>query len=496
MSKNNTNFESSIKNQGKIYTPDFIVNNILDLADYRGDVVLGKNVIDNSCGDGAFLREIVDRYCSAFLSKNKRPNLKELKTHLEKYIHGIEIDSKEVKKCVDNFNKAVEKFDVYNVKWDIVCGDALDINTFDKKMDFVVGNPPYVRVHNLADNYDKVKKFNFSQNGMTDLYIVFFEIGIRMLSNGGKMCLITPSSCLKSKAGENFRKFIFENKNLIKIVDLEHFQPFEATTYTMITLFEADKKSSFIEYYVYDGKNKFPVKAEDLNYSDAFIGGKIYVSKNRNLRLLQDMENYSKNILNKISVKNGFATLADEVFIGDFKFKNLAIDILKASTNKWRKCIFPYNKNGQAININDIKKKCPEIYEYLSSNKERLENRNSDDNNQWHLFGRSQAIKDVFKDKIAVNSIIKNKNNIKIEFVPAGSGVYSGLYILSRYSLEEIKNALISDDFVEYLKLLKNYKSGGYYTFSSLELQKFLTYKLRKYNYEQPTIFTSHSNVV
>lgn len=495
MLKNNTKIESGIKNQGKIYTPVFIVNNILDLTGYRGNI-LKKNVIDNSCGDGAFLKEVVHRYCSAFLKKNKMPNPKELKTHLEKYIHGIEIDDKEANKCVDNLNKIVEKFGVRNVRWDIVCGDTLDINTFAKKMDFVVGNPPYVRVHNLADSYHKVKKFNFSQNGMTDLYIVFFEIGFRMLSSGGKMCLITPSSCLKSKAGENFRKFVFGKRNLVKIVDLEHFQPFEATTYTMITLFEMGKKNDYIEYYTYDEKNKLPVKMEDLDYTDIFIEGKIYVSKRENLRLLQDMENYNKSVLNKILVKNGFATLADDVFIRDFKFENLTINILKASTNEWRKCIFPYDKNGVAINIGDIKKKYPEMYEYLSNHKERLENRNSEKNSQWHLFGRSQAIKDVFKDKIAVNSIIKNKNNIKITFVPTGSGVYGGLYILSRYSLEEIKNILISDDFIEYLKLLKNYKSGGYYTFSSSELQKFLTYKLRKYNYEQSTIFASHSNVV
>lgn len=488
--------KNSVKKQGKIYTPDFIVNNILDLADYKGEIVLKKNIIDNSCGNGAFLREIVSRYCSAFLKKNKKPNLKELRTHLEKYVHGIEIEDEEVKKCVENLDKTAERFGALNVKWNVICGNTLDIDAFNKKMDFIVGNPPYVRVHNLAGNYHKVKKFNFSQNGMTDLYIVFFEIGFRMLKDNGKMCLITPSSCLKSKAGENFRKFILENKNLVKIVDLEHFQPFEATTYTMITLFETGKKNDYIEYYTYDEKNKLPHRVENLGYSDVFIDGKIYASKKESLHLLQDMENYNKNILNKISVKNGFATLADDVFIGDFKFENLTINILKASTSKWRKCIFPYDKNGRAININDIKKKYPEAYEYFLNNKKRLENRSFDENGQWFLFGRAQAIKDVFRDKIAVNSIVKNKNSIKIEFVPSGSGVYGGLYILSNYSIEEVKNVLISDDFIDYLKLLKNYKSGGYYTFSSPELQKFLTYKLRKNNYEQSTIFASHSNVV
>jgi adenine-specific DNA-methyltransferase len=61
-------------------------------------------------------------------------------------------------------------------------------------MDFVVGNPPYVRVHNLGNYYELVKKFSFSQAGMTDLFIVFFEVGLNMLNNNGKMCYISPTS--------------------------------------------------------------------------------------------------------------------------------------------------------------------------------------------------------------------------------------------------------------------------------------------------------------
>lgn len=479
--------KSIVKNQGRIYTPEFIVKNILDLVNYKNDI-LEKNIIDNSCGDGAFLKEVVNRYCESFLSQNK--NLAELKKQLQKYIHGIEIEKEEVEKCIQNLSNEVQKFGVSEVKWDIICADTLDIKTFDGKMDFVVGNPPYVRVHNLAESYNKVKQFSFSQNGMTDLYIVFFEIGFRMMNKTGKMCMITPSSCLRSKAGDNFRKFIFQEKNLEAIVDLGHFQPFEATTYTMITLFGNGSKSNSIEYYDYNEQERKPGEKELLNYSDVFINGKIYISKKNSLSLLHRLENYNNSVSNNISVKNGFATLADSVFIGDKKFKGLTIDIIKASTNKWYKCIFPYDLCGQPLDILNISKHS-DVYDYLLSQKDFLEQRSIASKDGWYLFGRTQAIKDVFKDKIAVNSIVKDKNSIKIEQVPAGSGVYSGLYIISEFSLKEIKEVLINDEFIEYLKLLKNYKSGGYYTFSSSDLQKFLTYKLRKNNHEQSTIFTN-----
>ena len=53
------------KSNGRFYTPDFIVCNILDMSGYYGNAILQKHVIDNSCGDGAFLVEIVRRYCEA-----------------------------------------------------------------------------------------------------------------------------------------------------------------------------------------------------------------------------------------------------------------------------------------------------------------------------------------------------------------------------------------------------------------------------------------------
>ena len=484
-----------IKNNGRIYTPDFIVNNILDLSGYYGDFLLEKSVIDNSCGDGAFLVEIVKRYCTSFIIKNGNLKNKELKSDLEKYIHGIEIDIEETKKCVSRLSKEAKKFGLDEINWDIICGDTLTIDRFNGKMDFVVGNPPYVRVHNLAESYNEVKKFSFCENGMTDLYIVFFEIGFKMLNKEGKMCLITPSSCLKSKAGKIFREYILNKNNLSAIVDLEHFQPFDATTYTMITLLENNKINKTIEYYKYDTENKKPKKEEILNYDDLFIDGKIFLSKKEDLLLLQDIENYNRKVLNKVPVKNGFATLADSIFIGGLSFENFTINIIKASTGKWLKCFFPYNNFGRPINLDEIKK-YTDIYEYLLENKSNLEDRSIEDKSQWHLFGRTQAINDVFKNKIAINTIIKDLNSIRIEFVPSGSGVYSGLYILSDYSVEEIKKIILNENFIKYIRLLKNYKSGGYYTFSSSDLQKFLTYKLRQKNHEQSTIFAGNIGVI
>ena len=43
------------KLNGQIYTPDFIVNKILDNVGYNSKEILGKTILDPACGDGRFL---------------------------------------------------------------------------------------------------------------------------------------------------------------------------------------------------------------------------------------------------------------------------------------------------------------------------------------------------------------------------------------------------------------------------------------------------------
>ena len=167
-----------IKHRGKIYTPDYLVDIILNQGGYIEGLINKKHVIDNSCGDGQFIIHVIDRYIKDFLKFST--NLLELKRELETYIHAIEIDELELNTCIDRCNKLVSKYGIEEVNWDFINGDTLQINKFNNKMDFVVGNPPYVRVHNLNDNFNSVKNHLFGNGGMTDLYIVFYEIGIKI----------------------------------------------------------------------------------------------------------------------------------------------------------------------------------------------------------------------------------------------------------------------------------------------------------------------------
>ncbi|MDR1697774.1 MAG: SAM-dependent methyltransferase [Erysipelotrichaceae bacterium] len=462
------------KTHGRIYTPAYVVDNILDFASYRGENVIKKHVIDNSCGDGAFLTRIITEYCESFLKLSNDKN--ELKHQLELYIHGIELDRIESELCKNNLRTAALRYGIKDYDPDVICGDTLTISKFDGMMDFVLGNPPYVRVHNLGDSYSKIKEFRFSDGGMTDLYIAFYEIGLRMLSQNGILSYIAPSSWFTSVAGAQMRKYFEENKSIKSLCDLKHFQPFNATTYTCILTLTKIENDSFA-FFLYDDKNHRPVYLTELTYKDINIDGGFYFAKKNELSVLKKIMNCFY-LRDDAEVKNGFATLCDSVYIAEkFPFHSkYIIPVYKASTAQWKQCIFPYEQS-KVISLEKMEAD-RKLSDYLIQFREELENRSLDKKASWFSFGRTQGINDVNKEKIAINALLRDVNDIKVEIIKPGSGVYSGLYILSSFSLEKIIAYIKTEEFVSYISLLGKYKSGGYYTFSSKDMKRFLKYKI------------------
>ena len=136
----------------------------------------------------------------------------------------------------------------------------------------------------------------------------------------------------------------------------------------------------------------------------------------------------------------------------------------------------------------EIKEYSPSADEYIMENEERLKNRNFD--GLWYAIGRKQGLADVWRRKMAVNNIIRDYNDLKFASAPPGMAVYSGYYILPvakdrniRTTLTlfaDVMRVLRSEEFNAYIRALKKYKSGGYYTFTAKHLEKFINWKLGK----------------
>ena len=482
------------KKDGKIFTPKDTARKMLGLLEYcslerRNDGTIywsnmEKHIIDNSCGDGAFLSLIVDFYCHN-VKITTRKNKAELKNMLETYIHGIELDPVEYKKCIANLDEIAELNGLKGVKWDIQNRDALSCHDYDGKIDFVIANPPYIRTHDLDCD---LSDYSFTTEGMKDIYLAFYELGFRMLNETGKMCYITPSSWFTSLAGQKMRDYIIENRNLEYVEDYGHYQLFEnATTYVAITRFGKVKTDTvkYVRMERTQDDDGFWQCTTDIPFDDMNIGGKFYFGTENQLSQMREIVEYAGNKDQEkiFQVKNGFATLADEVFINKrtpiasrvyhaIRSWNI-IPVIKSSTGKQEWCYYPYKKDGKLMTEEEMD---PIVLETLSENREKLENRATTE--PWYAFGRTQAVNDTYKGKWAIKSIIKTQDDLKPVEAPAGTGVYGGLYILTEHpeGLEMLK----TQDFMNYVKMLGKYKSGGYYTFSSKELENYLNWSYGK----------------
>ena len=464
---------------GKVLTPKWVAEKMLQEMKYAEcNDILGKHLMDNSCGDGALLSVAVHMYCEEYIRRNKA--MDGLSDALSGHIHGIEIDADAVSECKAALDAEAMKYGASGVNWDIRCADALTVTEYDGKMDFVIGNPPYIRVRNLAGMYAGVRSFKFCQSGMTDIYIAFFELGIRMLSDSGVLCYVTPSAWLHSASGASLRRYIHESGILRSVMDFGHCQIFPGvTTYSMITVLDKRHHSENVIASTYSAgtahRNTECCEGifctESVSQDDIWIDGKIYIGSADTLRSLRKILCCNRRC--SAVVKNGFATLADSVFITDEHLPSCGIDVVKASTGKWRRAFYPYDENGRRRNPEDLFR-VPEVMKYLMDHRNELLKSRDPSCIDWMYYGRTQALNDVGKWKFAVGNLVSKDGGIKITRVPPGSGVYGGLYITDPSGKVNVEDILRSPGFASYVRALGNYKSGGYYWVSSKDIKRFL----------------------
>lgn len=471
---------SRLKEKGQVFTPSYIVKAMLDWCGYRGHEIIGKHVTDNSCGDGAFLVEVVHRYIQAAFDKGLSPSV--VKKQLKIYIHGLDNDPEAIAACRKRLDEMAAQYGITGVTWRIYQMDSLACRFFDGMMDYVVGNPPYVRVHNLNDiTHDLLHECPFTDKGMTDLYLAFFALAFRTLKKGGQLCYITPVSWIYSKAGRAFREYIMQQRNMVELVDMGHHQIFtNVSTYTIVSRFIKGLSCDNFVYSLFDPTDGHKYGMVNLTLSESYMDHSFYLADKSTLLQLRQIKSVHHHA--SVKVKNGFATLADKIFFSEeIPDSPFTIQAVKASTGVWMRCFYPYHDDGTPVTFEELSV-YPVLKSYLEKYKQELCNRDVRQT-EWWLYGRTQAITCVSQDKLSVNALVRDVEDLKIQRVPERSGVYAGYYITAPDSstLEQIGATIKTTTFINYVKALKKYKSGGYYTFSAKDLEQFLHYHLSKF---------------
>lgn len=484
-----------IKNLGEVYTPSWVVNLILKECGFIDDKdKFKKKIIDPACGDGAFLGEILKILIKENCPIDIIPDL----------IYGWDINKKAIKECISNLNQILKdnKIEI-KVKWkNIEARNSIKFNNKNTDLfDYVVGNPPYVRIQNLNQKQRIYiqKNYSFCKNGSTDLYIAFFELGQKLLNKTGILSFISPNGYIKNNTGKAIRDFFIKNKSIKSIIDFGDIQIFDGvTTYTIITTINKEENNSFMCRKIDNvGKinEQFIVSLKELDKEYWIL---------QNSKVLKSINTVGTELGKIAKIRVGIATLSDSCFIFknpifcdnfviikpiidgnemEYKIeKNILKPIIKGSTlkstnhnqNIW--ILFPYKKeNGKHIIIpeNEIKEFFPLAYSYLSSIKWKLDLRDGGKKNKvaWYAFGRSQGLDTSFGKKIITSPINEKPKFIVCE--DENSTFYSGYGIFYDGDLYKLCEKLNSNGMELFINSSsKNYR-GGFKSYSKTFIKNY-----------------------
>lgn len=117
---------------------------------------------------------------------------------------------------------------------------------FDIKegVDIVIGNPPYIDSETMKNNMPRMrsmyKALYSCATGNWDIYVVFIERGMQLLTNGGVESFIVPNKLIASKYTQNIRTRICESFSLLVLRDYSRVSVFEAFVYPCVFLIQND----------------------------------------------------------------------------------------------------------------------------------------------------------------------------------------------------------------------------------------------------------------
>lgn len=493
---------------GAVYTPDVIKDYIVDttLTKYI-DNLSTILIADISCGCGAFL------YSAAKKLKHKTEQpYKEIFSQL----YGLDISSNSLQrtKILLSLLAIVDQEDEQEFNFNLFEGNALNFDWHkissvknNKGFDIVVGNPPYVRAKHIDSASKKLlKNWKVASSGNPDLYLPFFEIGMNWLNPNGVLGYITVNSFFKSVNARGLRNYLSYNEFPLTIINFGHEQIFEKRlTYTCICFIDKqnDGNISYTKASSKDLLSKKHLSFSILNYDSLNHHRGWLLNNTQVVSNINRIENAGPSLDQLYSIKNGIATLSNDVYIfkpineddSNYYFikdkkeysveKAICREIIKPNILKTEneidkvkeKIIYPYTNGIAPLSLmkeGKLQDEFPLAYSYLLDYKSQLDERDKGkgDYGAWYAFGRTQALNDKGL-KLLFPYMAK-----KPHFVFTDNSdmlIYCGYAIFSESEKEllVLKRILESDVFDYYMKNTSKPYSSGYYSYAKNYMKHF-----------------------
>ncbi len=423
---------------GVVYTKSWMVELILDLAGYLPGRNLARLIaLEPSAGDGAFLKAMVRRLVESCRLHNTPI------AQATQSIGAFEIDPEAAGKAIEIAYTTLVDLGIPSTTADtlarswIKTEDFLEASLAFPIADFVVGNPPYIRLEEIPANKAAFYRNGFSaMRGRADVYIAFFQAALLQLKPGGVCAYICADRWMLNEYGSGLREFITtEGYNVRYIVEAHDVDAFvtAVSAYPAITVIAQEKQGPVIVAKALPGietasrgmvRSLLTEARSDsvlrvARFPDWFHGSEPWpCSSLEALQLLKRLEMTcipleSKATRTQIGI--GVATGADRVFIPDeppdiesdrLLRLGMAAD-LKGGRVEWsgRYLVNPWNEHG-LIDLQAY----PRFEAYLRPHHELLANRHTAKERplQWHKTIDRVNLRLLRKEKLYIADI-KNR---------------------------------------------------------------------------------------
>lgn len=236
--------------RGVVYTKGWVVDLILDLAGYTPDRdLVGKCAVEPAAGDGAFLVSMARRLVSACRTLD-RP----LEDCMDSIV-AYELDAATSEQARAAAAKALiedgvapEQANRLASGW-MRTGDFLLDQQRPTLADFVIGNPPYIRLEGIPEDVAAFYRMAYStMRGRADIYVAFFEAALRSLAPNGVCAFICADRWMYNQYGGELRRLVTSGFCLETIIDMHHANAFQddVSAYPAITVIRKRPQSTVV----------------------------------------------------------------------------------------------------------------------------------------------------------------------------------------------------------------------------------------------------------
>lgn len=235
---------------GEVFTRRWVVDLILDLAGYRTSADLGASVIvEPACGGGAFLVPMVERLVESCDRHGRSvADMGPAIRAFDLLDRNVDAARGSVAARLIELGLPADVAESLSAQWvgqgDFLLGAGLDGS---RQADFVVGNPPYVRLEDVPREVSEAYRSECAtMRGRADLYVGFFEKGLSMLSPEGRLAFICADRWMHNQYGERLRALVASEYAVDTVMVMHAVDAFEDTVsaYPAITVLRNGRQGS------------------------------------------------------------------------------------------------------------------------------------------------------------------------------------------------------------------------------------------------------------